>query len=238
LLAFNRNGCSLSLEYADSGESARSTSRGWFPWWSPFFQLAVDIHVEPDDEIGPRLKSIGIDPAKDLKCLVLSHLHHDHAEGISHFQGTDIIVSAENYGVSTGIRGALMGAVPSQWPSWFDPRLVDLTGPPASSFDRSLALTEDGTIFCVPTPGHMPGHMSLVVRTPDVTYFLAADATYNQQLFKQRIVDGPSSNVKLSLDTLERIAAFARAEPTVLLPAHDPLAEQRLAEHTTLTDDS
>lgn len=38
-------------------------------------------------------------------------------------------------------------------------------------------------------------------------------------------------------NTLDRIAAFARSEPTVLLPAHDPLAEQRLAERITLTDD-
>jgi N-acyl homoserine lactone hydrolase len=41
----------------------------------------------------------------------------------------------------------------------------------------------------------------------------------------------------MSLNTLDRIAAFARSEPTVLLPAHDPLAEQRLAERITLTDD-
>jgi hypothetical protein len=37
-------------------------------------------------------------------------------------------------------------------------------------------------------------------------------------------------------DTPDRIAAFARSEPTVLLPAHDPLAEHRLAERITLTD--
>jgi glyoxylase-like metal-dependent hydrolase (beta-lactamase superfamily II) len=49
--------------------------------------------------------------------------------------------------------------------------------PPAGPFGRTLPLTADGTIFAVPTPGHMPGHMSLVVRAPEVTYFLAADAT-------------------------------------------------------------
>jgi hypothetical protein len=66
--------------------------------------------------------------------------------------------------------------------------------------------------------GHMPGHMSVVVRAAEVTYFLAADATYNEALLKQRIVDGPSANLKTSLDTVARIAAFARQEPTVMLP--------------------
>ena len=41
----------------------------------------------------------------------------------------------------------------------------------------------------------------------------------------------------MSLNTLDRIAAFARTAPTVLLPAHDQLAEQRSAERITLTDD-
>jgi glyoxylase-like metal-dependent hydrolase (beta-lactamase superfamily II) len=220
----------------DSGECARSAQRGWFPWWNPFFQFSVDIHIEPEDEAGPRLRSMGIDPGKDLKSLVLSHLHHDHADGLSHFQGTDILVSAENYQASRSLKGALLGAVPSQWPGWFAPRRIQLAGPPAGSFDRSYPLTSDGTVFAVPTPGHMPGHISVVARTPELTYFLAGDATYDENLLKQRIADGPSADLHVSLDTLDRIAAFARAEPTVLLPAHDPLAEQRLTERSTLTD--
>jgi hypothetical protein len=55
------------LILVDSGESACSTARGYFSWWSPFFQLALDFHVEPEDQIGPRLRSMGIDPGKDLQ---------------------------------------------------------------------------------------------------------------------------------------------------------------------------
>jgi N-acyl homoserine lactone hydrolase len=218
----------------DSGESALSAKPGWFPWWNPFFQLVEDIHVGPEDEIGLRLRSMGVDPRKDLRMLVLSHLHHDHADGLSHFRGTDIVVSEENYRASAGVKGALLGAVPSRWPAWFQPRRVELTGPAAAPFDRTLPLTADGAVFAVPTPGHMPGHLSVVVRAPDVTYFLAGDATYDERLLKERVVDGLSANLEVSVDTLERIAAFARSEPTVLLPAHDPLAEHRLAERITL----
>jgi hypothetical protein len=38
------------------------------------------------------------------------------------------------------------------------------------------------------------------------------------------------------VSTLESIATFARSEPTVLLPAHDPLAEQRLRDRVSLND--
>ena len=220
----------------DTGECARSTRPGWFPSWNPFFRLVVDIRVEPQDEIGSQLRSRGIDPREDLKHVVLSHLHHDHADGLSDFQGADIIVSDENYRASRGFRGAALGAVPSRWPSWFSPHRVTLTGPPVSSFEATFPLTADGSVFAVPTPGHMPGHLSVVVRAEEVTYFLTGDATYDESLLKQRVVDGAAGNIGASLDTLDRIAAFARDEPTVLLPAHDPLAEQRLQDRITLTD--
>ena len=209
----------------DCGETART---GFFPWWHLYFRVAVDLQVEPGDEIGPQLRAMGIDPARDLKALVLSHLHHDHADGLEHFRGARIVVSRENYEASRGLRGALVGAVPSQWPRWFDPVAEELDGPAAGPFPASLPLTDDGTVFAVPTPGHMPGHLSLVVRTPDVTYFLAGDATYAEELLLRRSVDGPSSDPAASIRSMDRIMEFATGETTVLLPAHDFRAEQRL----------
>lgn len=217
----------------DCGETSRP---GFFPWWHPFFRFAVDMNVEPGDEIGAQLRAMGIDPGRDLKTLVLSHLHHDHADGLEYFEGTEIIVSEENYQISKGFRGTMLGAVPSQWPSWFDPVRRDFDGPAVAGFDATIPLTEDGTVFAVPTPGHMPGHLSVAVRTPDVTYMLAGDATYDETLFKQRIVDGPAGDPALSVTTMNRISKFAQTEPTVLLPAHDPCAENRLAERITLTE--
>ena len=81
----------------------------------------------------------------------------------------------------------------------------------------------------------MARHRSVAVRTPEVTYFIAGDGTYAEILFKERVVDGPAGDMR-AYRTLERIAAFARSEPTVLLPSHDPLAGDRLAERITLTD--
>jgi hypothetical protein len=68
-----------ALILVDTGESARASASVWFPWWSPFFDLAIDIDVKPEEEIGPRLRSMGIEPVKDLRMVVMTHLHHDHA---------------------------------------------------------------------------------------------------------------------------------------------------------------
>jgi len=219
----------------DCGESARATNAGFTPWWHPFFRWCVDIRVAPEDEVGPRLRSIGVDPRKDLRRVVLSHLHHDHADGLSHFEGTTVVVSRENWQASRGVRGTMAGALPRRWPRWFDPDLLDADGPPDGPFAGTYPITADGRIFGVPTPGHMPGHMSLVVRADDVTYFLAGDATYDEALLRDEVVDGACKSIATSVATLRQIKDFARGEPLVLLPAHDPLAAERLRDKRVLT---
>jgi N-acyl homoserine lactone hydrolase len=89
-----------------------------------------------------------------------------------------------------------------------------------ASFDHTLPLTSDRSVFAVPTPGHMAGHRSVVVRTREVSYFIAGDATYAEILLKERVEDGLAGDMRAYLDSLERISAFARSEPTVLLPSH------------------
>jgi glyoxylase-like metal-dependent hydrolase (beta-lactamase superfamily II) len=69
-----------------------------------------------------------------------------------------------------------------------------------------------------------------------VTYFIAGDATYAEVLLKERVVDGLAGDMRAYRNTVDRITAFARSEPTVLLPSHDPLAGHRLAERIPLTE--
>ena len=45
---------------------------------------------------------------------------------------------------------------------------------PLGPFDQSLPLTAAGDVIIVPTPGHTVGHVSVIVRLAEVTYFLTA----------------------------------------------------------------
>jgi hypothetical protein len=77
--------------------------------------------------------------------------------------------------------------------------------------------------------------MSIVVRAEEITYFLAGDATYDEELFMARTVEGPATDVRVSLATINKIRQLARLEPTVLLPVQDPLAVDRLTQRRPIT---
>src|SRR6266487_3450666 len=68
----------------DTGETARTAIPGYFPRWHPYFRLALRMWVNADDEIGPQLERIGI-RSSDVRWVVMTHLHTDHAGGLAHF---------------------------------------------------------------------------------------------------------------------------------------------------------
>ena len=212
----------------DTGETARTSEPGYFPWWHPYFRLAVWLDVTPEQEVGPQLLELGI-RSDDVQTVILTHLHTDHAGGLHHFPRSKILVSDEELAIARGFAGRLRGYLPNRWPQWFAPRSIVFEPKALGPFDRSHHVTSDGTVVIVPTPGHTPGHVSVVVVDGDVNYFLAGDTTYTQQSLVHEQVDGVSPSEAVSLETMRRIVRYARSQSTVYLPTHDPESGNRLA---------
>ncbi|PZQ97195.1 MAG: MBL fold metallo-hydrolase [Cereibacter sphaeroides] len=213
----------------DTGDTWRNSVPGYLPGWNPFYKQ-VSIRVAPQEEVGPRLSAIGIDPARDISAVILTHFHHDHTGGLDHFPHNRIIGPKANYAISTGLLGMMTGCLPQRWPVWLKPELVATDGSPIGPFAGSYPITQDGRIALVPTPGHVGGHCSVVVRGDDVTYFLAGDATYSQDNLRAERTDGVTNDPALAKATLRRIKTFAAQQPTIILPAHDPDGPRRLDE--------
>ena len=121
------------------------------------------------------------------------------------------------------------------WPQWFRPEPIEFEARRFGPFERCKALTRAGDVVIVPTPGHTPHHISVIVDCGDVTVFLAGDATYFEAQLLGRWADGVSPQPEVQLRTLDTIKWFVQSRPTVYLPSHDRESAKRLeAKQVTL----
>jgi N-acyl homoserine lactone hydrolase len=216
----------------DTGETARTAEPGYFTAWNPYFKH-LKIYVSADQEIGPQLAALGIQPDA-VRWVVLTHLHTDHAGGLSHFPKAEILVSRRAYQLGTGLAGQLRGFLPQRWPAWFSPTLFDLAPRPWGPFPASLSLTKNEDVIILPTSGHTEAHISVVLRENGRIYFFAGDASYTQQRMVDGQIDGVSFDAQASRRTLRRIRQLAEQNPVIYLPTHDPESAERLQNKTTV----
>jgi N-acyl homoserine lactone hydrolase len=217
----------------DTGETARTSEPGYFPSWHPFYRMAASMTVHPEDEIGPQLQHLGITPG-EVRWVVLTHLHTDHAGGLAHFPSSEILVAGGEYRQAQGFAGQVRGYLPQHWPSWFAPHFVEFAPRSVGPFPTSYSLTRAGDVIVLPTPGHTSHHISVLVRDGDVSYFLAGDTSYNEQLMLEGAVDGVSPNAQVARQTMSSIRSYAQETPLVYLPSHDPDSAQRLTARTAV----
>ena len=211
----------------DTGQGAHLLETG--ASYHPFVRWEVVFRIDREEEIGPQLRALGIGP-RDVKKVVLTHLHMDHDGGLAHFPNSKILVASGELRTASGWAGRIRGYLPNRWPSWFDPAPLELAAEPFGPFARSRRLTDAGDIVAVATPGHTADHISILVHDDDTTHFLAGDTSYNERLMLAGRVDGISPDDRVSRATLKSIRGFAGAHPTVYLPTHDPQSAARLAD--------
>jgi len=216
----------------DTGETARVHENGYHPTWHPFYRRASRFSVHPDEEIGPQLRALGID-ARDVRQVALTHLHTDHAGGLIHVTGSKCWVAKGEFEKASGLGGKLQGYLPHRWPKGWRPEFFRFEDRPLGPFPRSMPLTERGDVVAVPTPGHTPDHVSVVV-CGSPSFFLAGDVSYSQPLLLAGEVDGISPDQSVARATLNRIKALAAERPLVFLSAHDPESATRLAQRSLL----
>lgn len=216
----------------DTGETSRVHERGYHPAWHPFYRRASRFSVHPDEEIGPQLRALGISP-RDVRQVVLTHLHTDHAGGLGHLTNSRCWVSHGEWQRALGLGGRLQGYLPHRWPKWWQPEFIRFEKRTLGPFEQSMPLTRRGDVLIVPTPGHTPHHVSVVV-TGSLSFLLAGDTSYNQELLIERKVDGVSPDEDVSRATMERILQLAKDRPLVYLPSHDANSAERLLRETQL----
>ncbi|MDZ4790327.1 MAG: N-acyl homoserine lactonase family protein [Hyphomicrobiales bacterium] len=206
----------------DTGSAAHLQS---LPKWHPYFRFAVQFDIEPEQEIGPQLRSLGI-RSRDVRKVVLTHLHIDHDAGLRHFPDSAIFAHSGEIRRASGLRGRILGYLPARWSKWFDPQPLEFEARPLGPFARSRQITSSGDVISVPTPGHTPNHISVVVLDGEKAIFLAGDASYTERHMLDMRIDGVSADETIAMKTLSHIRDLTWHRPTVYLPTRDPQSQR------------
>lgn len=142
------------------------------------------------DALPDQLRARGLDP-KDVKLVVMTHLHVDHASGVAQFPAATFIVTEREWRAATEEKGLTAGYVRRQFDHAFDWRTIDFDGDDVSSFagfGRTLDLFGDGSVRLAYTPGHTLGHMSVVLRTRAGEFLAAGDAAYTMRTLRESVM--------------------------------------------------
>ncbi len=211
------------LRLVDTGETAAARN-------VPFARM----EVTPEQELPSAVASAGLQ-LDDVSEVVLTHAHGDHIDGLVHVRGRVLSNEAELRYLATPFPRVMRRVLRQPLPPGFGPEAFSLDGGPFGAFDRSRDLSGDGRIVAVDTPGHTPGHVSVIcVDDSGRHVMLAGDSTDTLEQLESLRADAIAPDPKVHVATMERILAHCAEHPTVYLPSHDPESAARLAGSVTV----
>jgi N-acyl homoserine lactone hydrolase len=172
---------------------------------------AFRVRFAPGEELAARLETLDLDPDR-VDWLVTSHLHFDHAGGMAQLPNARWVVQRREWEASRDeeLRRRL----------FYDPRDFDL-GHDRLLVDGAHDLFGDGSVTCLPTFGHTPGHQSLRVRTDGGDVVLTADACYLRRTLERLELPPAMYDRAATLASLTRLRALRDAGARLVL-GHDP----------------
>lgn len=177
-----------------------------------------------------RLRALGIEP-EQIRVVVMTHLHNDHASGAAQFPRATFVVDGVEWRAACA-GGFGQGYRHAHFDLPFDWRIVDYAGPDVhghAAFERSLDLFGDGSVRLLSTPGHTLGHQSVLLALADRELLLTGDAAYTRRAIDEDLVPIFVVDAQLYLRSLEAIRGQVRRTPGALvICGHDAQRWPRL----------
>jgi N-acyl homoserine lactone hydrolase len=174
-----------------------------------------------------QLKQIDVDPGR-IGRIALSHYHADHAGQVASFPGAQLLMGLRDIEV---IRGE--GAAFNLDRALFGPWLAEGGRMDAVTGDRDIF--GDGTVVMLDTPGHTPGHHSLLVRLRSGPVVLSGDLWHFHEQVLVQGVPRINTDREQTVASMQRIAGLVRESGAKLIIQHEPADVYRLQRFPTAT---
>lgn len=155
--------------------------------------------------LAAQLAELGVKPA-EVSYVAVSHTHGDHIGNLGLFPSSTVLIQGAEYDWAMGL--------PTK-PAFVATQTIQkLAG------DRDVF--GDGSVIILSTPGHTPGHQSLLVELPKTgALVLSGDAVHFRDNWEQRRVPSMNVNRDQTLASLERLASVLAERKATLWINHD-----------------
>jgi glyoxylase-like metal-dependent hydrolase (beta-lactamase superfamily II) len=170
-----------------------------------------DVEFRPGEEVASRLAALDVDAGR-IRYLVNSHLHFDHTGGNATIPNARLVVQRREWAAGRDddqIRR-----------NFYDPKDYD-TGHDVLAVDGEHDLFGDGSVVCIPTYGHTPGHQSLRVELAQGAVILTADACYLRHTLEELRLPSVVFDEERMLKSLRHLRALRDAGARIFY-GHDP----------------
>jgi glyoxylase-like metal-dependent hydrolase (beta-lactamase superfamily II) len=190
--------------------------RGWLLWDTGVADAvaAMPDGLKPDDPrsvlwkrkrtLQGQLIELEVRPT-DVTYVAVSHTHGDHVGNVTLFPQSMLLVQKAEY----------------DWPGpggkpRFDPNM------PVTKLEGDRDVFGDGSVVVLSTPGHTPGHQSLLVRLAHTgPVVLTGDLVHFQDNWDKRRVPSMNSDAAQSTASMQRVADLLAREKAQLWINHD-----------------
>jgi len=203
------------IEFSDNCYLIRHT-KGWLLWDTGVPDVVATmpdgmvvangaITYRRAKTLAEQLTELGVKPA-DVSYLAVSHTHGDHVGNVALFASSTVLIQAAEY-------------------DWA------MAGPNKPAFATSQKFEKlagdhdvfgDGSVTILSTPGHTPGHESLLVRLPKTGYVvLSGDAVHFRDNWEHKRVPSMNVNREQTLASLQRLQSVMDERKAQLWINHD-----------------
>jgi glyoxylase-like metal-dependent hydrolase (beta-lactamase superfamily II) len=201
--------------------------------------LLWDTGVIPDELIRPggttearatvsktltgQLSEIGYKPS-DITYLALSHNHYDHSANSNSFAGSTWLVQKAE-------RAAMFPDTPPQNPNNAAARFSALKNSKTMILDGDHDVFGDGSVMIIATPGHTPGHQSLLVNLKKTGPVVLSGDLYHypaERTLKDFTPFAALGNPEIETASKAKLEALLKAKKATLWIQHDIIAYAKL----------
>jgi glyoxylase-like metal-dependent hydrolase (beta-lactamase superfamily II) len=191
-------------------------AQGWFLWDTgiPDAVAAMPNGLAPADPkavfwrrpktLAAQLDQLGVKPS-DIQAMAVSHTHPDHIGNVEMFPTTMLYVQKAEY----------------DWPGANNAPRFKLEHP-VTLLEGDRDVFGDGSLTILSTPGHTPGHQSLLVKLPNTgAVVLSGDAVHFKSNWDNRGVPVNNFSKEQTLASMQKISETLTKENAQLWINHD-----------------